>query len=138
MPILQQAELAFQLPEGRQRLRIRVDGDVSGATIHDDQVAVSDRPQDPPHARYGGNASAAGDDRGMARLAARLGDDPRDLDIPQCDDLRREQFVGDDDQRSGHPQVPQLHHVRRVGTQADDDVTNVVHPLDQVGIGRCA
>ena len=111
---------------------VGIDEHVPAAAIDDERVARLHLPQNAPHARDRGNAATAGDDGGVAGLAAGLRDDAADLDIAQRDDLRREQLVGDHDHRS-------LEHVRlrfcvcrQVADEPHDHIAQVVQPLLQV------
>ena len=98
--VLEQEELAFQLEIGAPLLGIGIDQHVSAAAIDDKRVAGLHMAQNAPHARDGGNAAAAGDDRGVAGLAAGLGHDAADIDVAERDDLRRQQLIGHDDHRA--------------------------------------
>ena len=63
-------------------------------SIDDQRVAILDLLQQPFHARDGGDAATAGDDRRVAGLTARLSHDGGDLKIPQRDDLTGQQLIG--------------------------------------------
>ena len=127
-------ELAFELPEGgvwRLSGR-RIDDDVAFAAIDDDRIPRFDILQYARHAAYGRDAAAAGDNRRVARLAPRLRDDGADVDVSQRNGLRRQQFVGNHDQRTGEHLRIGLEHIGQVRTEPQHDVTNIVKPLFQV------
>ena len=99
--IFQIEELALQLAIGAFDFRSGIDDHVAFAAVDDDRVARFDVLQHAAHARNGGNAAAAGQDGGMAGLAAGLRDDPDDFAVAQHHHMRRQQFVGHEDQRLG-------------------------------------
>src|SRR5205085_10474254 len=92
-------KFAFQLEERAALLGVWIDEDLPAAAIDDQRVARLHLAQNSTDARNSGNAAAASDNRGVARLAAGLGDNAAHLDAPQGDDLRREQLVGHNDDR---------------------------------------
>src|SRR5690606_39234513 len=70
--VAQQEEFAFQLAVGALGFRIRIDDHVSLAAVENDGVARLDVPNDAWHPANRRNATAAGDDGGVARLAPGL------------------------------------------------------------------
>src|SRR6185295_16826235 len=122
---------------GAPLLGVGVDQDVAAAGIDDDGVARLYMAEDTPHARDGRDAATAGDDGGVAGLAARLGDDAADFQPAEGDDLGGEQLVGHDDDRATEDVRPfGFDDVGEVGGEADDDVPHVVDPLLDVLVVR--
>ena len=109
------------------------------AAIDHQRVARLHVPQNAAHAGNGRNAAAAGDDRGVAGLAAGLRDDAADIEIAQGDGLRGQQLVGDDDHRPLQDVAVGNLLSRKVRRDADDHVAQVVQPLFEifvVGAGK--
>ena len=130
--ILEQEELALQLEIGAALLGVGIDQHVPAAAVDDDRVAGLHLPQDAAHARDGRDAAAAGDDGGVAGLAAGLRDDAADVDVAQGDGLRGEQFVGHDDHRARTVLLFIGHLTEQGDPKPDDHVADVVQSFFQV------
>ena len=130
--VLEIEELAFELAVGRECLRIGIDQHVTVAAIDHDRVARLDLFQQATHARNGRNAAAAGNDGGVAGLAAALRHDRRHIGVAQRDDLRGQQLVGRDNQRTLEHRVVRVEHIGEMSAQSDHDVADVGEPFFEV------
>ena len=127
--VLEVDELALQLAIGAFGFAVGIDDDVARRVPSTTMRSpVFDLLENAPHAGDGGNAAAAGEDRGVAGLAAGLRDDAHHGSIAEGYDMRREQFVGDDDERAGKRFAVGLQDFGQVAADAQDDVAQVVEP----------
>ena len=105
------------------------------AAIDDDHVAVLHVLEQPAHAGDGRNAAAAGENRRVAGLAAGLRHDASHLAIAQKNHLRRQQFVGHQDQRASLCPIALgfgLQHRRKMPAEPHHDVAHVGQSLAHV------
>ncbi len=130
--VLEVKELAFEFSKCRQRFGVRIDFDMTIATVDDDRVARFDSPDDSCDAGDGRNAARSGDDRRVTGLASFLGHDSVDVDVAERDDLGRQQFVGDHDQRPLDRGLSGSENVGQMAAQSNDHVANVVQSFLQV------
>ena len=70
--------------------------------------------------------------RRVARLAAGLGGDARDLAVSEEHDVRGEQFVGHEHERPGHRGVFRQQHVGEMAADPHDHVADVGHPFAEI------
>ena len=141
--VFEKEELALEFEVSTFLFGIGIHQHMAATSINHDGIAGLHLAEDVAHAADGGNAFAASDNRRVAGLAAGLRDDAFDLQSFERDDLRGEEFVGDED----HGMVEDLGIVvgslRDVSVETNDDVAQVVHPFAEVfvrsfsGTARC-
>ena len=106
------------------------------STIHDNAVARFHMSQNADDARHSGNPATAGDNRRMTGLATALCHDPMYGNVPQGHHLRRQQFIGHDNQGSWQGIAVRAEHVAEVRADADDHVADIVQPVLQIRVAR--
>ncbi len=102
---------------------VGIEHNVAGAAVHDHLAALILGLELVAHADDGGNAHRAGQDGGVARAGAALGDEAQDLALVKLDGFGRGQIVGS--QNYGHVRVDAaLHHA---GKDPQNSGGNVLH-----------
>jgi hypothetical protein len=79
---------------------VRIDDDDAAQAVDDQQLAVADQAARVLQAEHGRDRHAAGEDGGVRRGAADIGDEGGEAVFLEGDGVGRRQVVGDDDQAS--------------------------------------
>ena len=130
--------LALQLAIGRLHLRTGIEINVSLAAIDGDQVAGVHLAQQAAQSGDGGNAEGAGEDGGVAGGAARFGDDAGDQMAVERQRLRRQNLLGDEDDRLMRIELGKMVFAVQLRENAADHVAEVGHALLQIRVGDLA
>ena len=132
--ILEIEKLALQFAIGAFDFRSGIDDHMAFAAVDDDRVARFDELQQSANARNGGDAVAAGQQGGMAGLAAGLRGDPDEFAVAEQHDMRRQQFIGHDDQRLGQSFDLGMQHFRKMPADSENDIPHVGEPFADIGV----